>query len=263
MFYCHHEHPFTKVERIKVYFSMFATAMLLSTVFMPPSEGCESWLKPKNPAYAAQHTRGRIDVWSGVCESGLSTPDAQLVSVLIASVVKVSYGSFLEYIAFCPCFVDYVGAFKDRTEFAGAVILNSACMLGIFEIILAIGVISQSPLKGKMIYQIANTIIAGIVTGWLSVWAYYHVMRIAQTGCCKTFTKCARGVEDTDGDGIECCEVIKTIGKAWNDQKDRRSYVDPDTKDERAAPNMSFSTRPQENKVPIAIRIHSLLNGLD
>jgi hypothetical protein len=251
MFYCHHEHPFTKIERIKVYFAMFATAALLSTCFMPP-EDCESWINPQAKgeySYDAQHTPGRIDVWTGICASGMSAPNAKSVAVAISSVVKVFYGSFLEYLAFCPCFVDYVGAFKDRTESAGAIVLNTACILGVLEIVLAVSVLMNTSYRGEMLQQIVMTVLSGIITGWISVWVYYHLMRSIQTGCRDTFQKCAHGVDDADGDGIECCEVIRTMRKAWNDQKDLRAYADPDTKDGKAVPNMSFSARQQDNGV--------------
>ena len=82
------------------------------TMLMPPTD-CKAFTHKKNHGYSDQHTPGRMAfVYADLCNSGMDTPDTKQVAVLISSVIKVSYGSFLEYIAFCPCFVDYVGAFK-------------------------------------------------------------------------------------------------------------------------------------------------------
>jgi hypothetical protein len=103
----------------KVYFAMATTAVMLSSAYLPP-ENCKGYMDPTHEAYAGQHTYGRQDAgWTAVCHMGMSPPNAHVVLIVIVALVKVSYGSFLEYIAFCPCFVDYVGVFKDRTETIG------------------------------------------------------------------------------------------------------------------------------------------------
>ena len=144
------------------------------------------------------------------------------------------------------CRISLPHTLKDRTEFAGALVLNTAVVFACVEIVWAFYVMTNSPFWGAMIFQILNTILAGIFTGWISVWVYYHVMRSIQTGFGHTCQKCFRGVEDKDGDGVECCEVIMTMRQAWNEQKDTRAELDPDTKDDLGAPtvpSMHFSTR--------------------
>jgi hypothetical protein len=232
IFYCHHEHPFTKRERQKVYFAMAATATLLASAFLPP-ENCVGYVEPSAEDYEMQHSKGRKDIgWSKICNSGMSPQDAQMMAIGVVAVVKVVYGSVLEYVAFCPCFVDYVGAFKDRTEIIGALVLNAATLLGFFEFYIGIVVISNSPYKKDMVMAIVNALITGIVTGWLSQWVTYHITRSRESSCGEAFTSCKHGVDDADGDGIECMEVLRTMRKSWHDQKNTHTELNPDTKDD-------------------------------
>jgi hypothetical protein len=219
IFYCDHDHAFTKRERLKVYWAMCATAAFCATAFLPPSD-CVGYVDPEADDYGEMHTWGRIDCgWTYICNSGMSPPHAQQAAVITAAVLKVTYGMFLEYIAFCPCFVDFVGAFKDRTEKVGAYVLNFACLLAIYQIYYASRVIMHSPFKVDMCVAIANTIIAGIFTGWITYFGMAHCTRIKEVGIKTSCVQCAQGA-DADGDGVECMEVLSACKHAWNEQKD-------------------------------------------
>jgi hypothetical protein len=227
VFYCDHEHPFTKRERLKVYWCMCSAAAIVATAFRPPQD-CAAYTDPEAPGYAEMHTWGRIDAeWTEICNFGMSPPNAQLMATISAAVLKVTYGMFLEYIAFCPCFVDFVGAFKTRSEFVGAAILNCASLLGIFMWYYAVRVIMHSPFKTDMIIAIANTIITGIVTGWITYFLMYHCTRAMETGCSDSCKKCAQGA-DADGDGVECSEMCMACKTAWHEQKDTSWKEDPE-----------------------------------
>jgi hypothetical protein len=227
IFYCDHEHPFTKRERLKVYWGMVATAAFFSTAFRPPQD-CADYVNPKSPGYADMHTWGRIDAeWTEICESGMSPPNAQLMAVIFAAIIKVTYGMVLEYIAFCPCFVDFVGTFKTRSEWVGAVILNAACVLAVFQWYYAVRVIQHSPFKIDMIIAIINTVVTGIFTGWITYFIMYHCTRAWQTGCKETCHRCAQGA-DADGDGVECTEVCRACSTAWHEQKDTSWHEAPE-----------------------------------
>jgi hypothetical protein len=228
--YCDHEHPFTKKERWMVYWTICCSVVMISTACRPPSD-CEAWLNPKDPAYPKMHTWGRYDAgWTRFCESGMTPPNANLLAIIVAAIIKVTYGMILEYVAFCPCFVDYVGTFKDRTETAGKAVLWVCFWLGFVEIYIGAKVIQNSPYKMEMVIACINSIIVGIVTGWLTYWAMYHFNRVRQTGCKETNHRCCQGV-DQDGDGVECTEVCTSMRGAWRSQQDTRAYDNPDDND--------------------------------
>jgi hypothetical protein len=227
--YCDHEHPFNKTERTKVYFTMISAVFLFATTCRPPTN-CEDWIDPTRPGYARMHTWGRSDCgWTFLCENGFTPPDANLVAILSSGVLKHSYGELLEFMAFCPCFIDYVGTFKDRTECVGAAFLNFAVAIAFVQLYIACKVIYHSPFQSQMIGAAMTSILVGILTGWLICWCCYHYFRSRQTSCQETTRKCGQGV-DQDGDGIECMEVIRTMQLAFNSQKDTKDYDDPDDK---------------------------------
>jgi hypothetical protein len=220
IFYCDSEHPFTKLERLKVYWGMVAAAAIMATAIRPPQD-CAGYIDPESEQYPSMHTWGRIDCgWTMVCESDfMSPPNSKSMAIMAAAIIKVTYGMFLEYIAFCPCFVDFVGKFKERTEVAGAYVLNFACLMGCYQWYYAIRVIVYSPFKVDMCIAIVTTIFTGIFTGWITYFIMAHGYRVKETGCRSSCQKCAQGA-DTDGDGVECREVCVACTSAFHEQKD-------------------------------------------
>jgi hypothetical protein len=250
--YCDHEHPFTKKERWMVYFTICCSVVMTATVFRPPTD-CHGWLHPHDPLYAQMHTWGRSDMfWTKYCEAGFSPPGMNMMAILLAAVIKVTYGMILEYIAFCPCFADYVGTFKDRTETVGRIILWIAFFFGFYELYIGAMVIMHSPFKIEMVIAIVNSIVVGIITGWITYWAMYHFNRSRQTGFKETCHRCGQGV-DQDGDGIECMEVCKSMRNAWNSQKDLAAYDNPDDNDDVAAKNKSKSSKKEKPSQAVAV----------
>ena len=248
--YADHEHPFTKRERWMVYFTMCTSAFMAATMFRPPSD-CHAWTHPKDPGYADLHTWGRQDPFGGftsLCESGYDYSITNLIAVITISVLKVCYGMFLEFVAFCPCFVDYVGLFKNRTERIGAIILYAAVLFGFLQLAVAFKVIADSPFKFAMIQAGFQTIICGILTGWITYWGMYQFYRIKETGCKDTFRKCAQSA-DKDGDGVECKEVCFSMKDAWKAQADHtQAYDDPDDNDDVPADQKKLA-KPDEGSI--------------
>jgi hypothetical protein len=197
-------------------------------------------MDPSLPGYSEVHTWGRTDCgWTFLCENGFTAPDANLLAILGSGVIKHTYGSILDLIARCPCFVDYVGTFKDRTEKIGTIILNLAVLIGFIQIATAIKVITSSPFHLEMIGAVASSIMVGIITGWLICWSQYHCYRSMETSCKETALRCGQGV-DQDGDGIEMWEVCHSMHKAWMSQKDVQEYDDPDDNDEEREQDMNY-----------------------
>jgi hypothetical protein len=120
--------------------------------------------------------------------------------ILVVAVCKVAYGAFLEKISFCDCFVNYEGAYKNRVESVGAVILNGACFMGTLFTLQGCFVITFSPLKGPMVLAIVQTLLTGVVTGFIAVWFTFHFLRIGELGIQRTHGNCVKQM-DTDGDG--------------------------------------------------------------
>ena len=60
MFYCDPDHPFTKLERRKVYFAMAALALVLLSSIKPPTD-CESFVDENSSNFAAANSRFRWD----------------------------------------------------------------------------------------------------------------------------------------------------------------------------------------------------------
>jgi hypothetical protein len=221
--YCDKKHPFTKKERWMVYFCMCCAVCMIATVCRPPAS-CEGWLYPNEPLYGEMHTWGRLDrSWTLLCTAGIPRQYTGQVAVLATAIIKCLYGELIKRLAYCPCFNDYVGTFKTRTEAVGTTVLHIFVFTGFIQIYVAVRVIQASPFKTDMMTAITQSIVLGIMTGWLSNWGSYHAKRVWQTGFNTTCAKCGHGV-DQDHDGIECTEVCWTMKEAWNSQKDFDAY---------------------------------------
>ena len=132
---------------------------------------------------------------------------------------QVSYGMLLEWVAFCPCFVDYVGTFKDRTETAGRIVLCVAVLLGFVQLGVAVKVCHHSPFKAQMAFAIINSLLCGVLTGWITYWVVYHLNRSKETGVHETCHECSQRVD------------MGSMRQAWKTQKDELAYDNPDDND--------------------------------
>jgi hypothetical protein len=98
---------------------------MVATVCRPPAD-CEGWQNDKESAYAEMHTWGRLDrTWTLLCTSGIPKQYVGHVAAIAVGIIKGIYGDFIKFLAYCPCFVDYAGTFKSRTEKIGIAVLVS------------------------------------------------------------------------------------------------------------------------------------------